>query len=113
SFVCNGHCYDIRCEVVCEDAILNLPKPPTIEVLANTVRGNAVDADYSTRFADAYNTEIQAWINGCKEGRVDGPNAWDGYCCQVAAAAASRARDTQSIVDVVYDPMPDFYKKQA
>lgn len=111
SFVNNGHCYDIRCEVVCEDAILNLPKPPTIEVLANTVRGNAVDADYSTRFVDAYNTEVQEWINGVKEDRVDGPNAWDGYCCQVAAAAASKARDTQSIVDVVYDEMPDFYKR--
>lgn len=110
SFVCNGQCYDIRCEVVCEDAIMNLPQPATIEVLANTVRGNAVDADWSTRFVDAYNTEFQAWINGCKEGLVDGPTAWDGYCCQVAAAAASKARDTQTIVDVVYDEMPDFYK---
>lgn len=111
SFVHDGNCYDVRCEVVCEDAILNLPKPATIEVLANTMRGNAVDADWSTRFVDAYNTEFQAWINGCKEGRVDGPNAWDGYCCQVVAAAASKARDTQTIVDVVYDEMPDLYKK--
>ena len=111
SFVNTGHCYDIRCEVVCEDAILNLPKPATIEVLANTVRGNAVDADWSTRFIDAYNTELQAWIDGCKQGRVDGPSAWDGYCCQVAAAAASKARDTQTIVDITYDPIPDFYKK--
>lgn len=90
---------------------MNLPKPATIEVLANTFRGNAVDADYSTRFVDAYNTEVQEWINGVRENRVDGPNAWDGYCCQVAAAAASKARDTQTIVDVVYDEMPDFYKK--
>lgn len=33
------------------------------------------------------------------------------HCCQVAAAAASKARDTQTIVDVVYDEMPDFYKR--
>ncbi len=111
SFVNDGNCYDIRCEVVCEDAILNLPKPATIEILANTMRGNPVDADWSTRFIDAYNIEFQAWINGCKEGRVDGPNAWDGYCCQIAAAAASKARDTQTIVDVVYDEMPNLYKK--
>lgn len=111
SFVCNGQCYDIRCEVVCEDAILNLPKPATIEVLANTVRGNAVDADWSTRFVEAYNVEFQEWINACKEGRVDGPSAWDGYCCQVAAAAASKARDTQTIVPVEYETMPAFYQK--
>lgn len=111
SFVCNGQCYDIRCEVVCEDAILNLPKPATIEVLANTVRGNAVDADWSTRFTEAYNVEFQEWINACKEGRVDGPTAWDGYACQVAAAAASAARETQTIVDIKYDDMPSFYAK--
>ena len=111
SFVCNGQCYDIRCEVVCEDAILNLPKPATIEVLADTVRGNAVDADWTTRFVEAYNVEFQEWINATKAGRVDGPSAWDGYACQVAAAAASKARETQTIQPVTYDEMPDLYKK--
>jgi len=111
SFVCNGHCYDIRCEVVCEDAILNLPKPATIEVLADTVRGNAVDADWSTRFTEAYNVEFQEWINGCNAGHVDGPSAWDGYACQVAAAAASKARDTQTIVEVTCEEKPSFYQK--
>lgn len=110
SFVCNGQCYDIKCEVVCEDAILNLPKPATIEVLANTVRGNAVDADWTTRFTEAYNVELQEWIKSCKEGRVCGPDAWDGYACQVAAAAASRARDNGTVERVVYDEKPDFYK---
>lgn len=110
SFVCNGQCYDIRCEVVCEDAIMNLPKPATIEVLADTVRGNAVDADWTTRFVEAYNVEFQQWINACKEGRVDGPTAWDGYACQIAAAAASKARETQTIQPVVYDEKPAFYK---
>lgn len=111
SFVCNGQCYDIRCEVVCEDAILNLPKPATIEVLADTVRGNAVDADWTTRFVEAYNVEFQEWINATKAGRVDGPSAWDGYACQVAAAAASKARETQTIQPITYDEMPDLYKK--
>lgn len=111
SFVCNEQCYDIKCEVVCEDAIMNLPKPATIEVLANTVRGNMVDATWATRFVEAYNIEFQEWINACKEGHVDGPSAWDGYCCQVAAAAASKARDTQTIQPVVYDEMPLFYNK--
>lgn len=55
--------------------------------------------------------EFQEWINACKEGRVDGPSAWDGYCCQVAAAAASKARDTQTIVPVEYENMPAFYQK--
>ncbi len=109
SFVSNGHSYDIKCEVVCEDAIMNLPKPANIEILADTFRGNAVDADYSTRFVDAYNLEFQEWIDDCKAGKITGPSAWDGYCCQVAAAAASLARETQEIQPVVYDEKPAFY----
>ena len=109
SFVCNGQCYDIKCEVVCENGIINLPKPATIEVLANTIRGNAVDATWATRFTEAYDREFQKWIDASSAGRVDGPSAWDGYCCQVCAAAASKAREEQTIVPVKYDPMPDFY----
>ena len=107
----NGHCYDIKCEVVCEDGVLNLPKPAYIEVLANGIRGNAVDVHWATRFEEAYDTELQAWINGCLGGYVDGPTAWDGYACQVAATAAGKARETQSIVPVIYDEMPEFYRK--
>ncbi|MGC4018093.1 MAG: Gfo/Idh/MocA family oxidoreductase [Muricomes sp.] len=110
AFVNTGNCYDIKCEVCCEDAILNLPKPATIEVLENAFRGNSVDKDWSTRFVDAYNVELQEWINSCKAGRVDGPNAWDGYVGQVTAKAASMARDTQTVVNIEYEEMPEFYK---
>ena len=58
------------------------------------------------KFAEAHDDKFTL-----KAGYVDGPTAWDGYCCQVAAAAASKARETQTIQPVVYDEMPDFYKK--
>lgn len=107
----NGQFYEVKCEIVCEDGVLNLPNPANIEVLTNAFRGNAIDKEWVTRFQAAYDIELQAWINGCLDGYVDGPTAWDGYACQVAAAAAGKARDTQTIVPVVYDEMPDFYKK--
>lgn len=111
AFVNTGHCYDIKCEVCCEDAILNLPEPANIQVCANAQRGHAIHKDWSTRFVEAYNTEVQEWINASKEGRVDGPTAWDGYVCQVTAAAASKARDTQTVVKIEMDEMPAFYQK--
>lgn len=111
SFVNNHNDYDIKCEIVCDGAVLNLPKPVFISVNANATTGQAMYTDCFQRFADAYNAEFQAWINASKAGYVDGPDAWDGYCCQVAAAAASQARDTQTIVPVVYDPMPEMYRR--
>ena len=95
SFVNCRYGYDVRCEVVCEEGCINLPEP----------------ANAMIRTKEAYNIEFQSWINACKEGRVDGPSAWDGYTAQVTAKAASKARDTQSVVEIKYDAMPDFYKK--
>ena len=66
--------------------------------------------DWSTRFVDAYNVEIQEWIDATKEGRVDGPTAWDGYVGQVTAKAASKARDTQTVVKIEMEEKPEFYK---
>lgn len=110
AFVNNGNNYEIKCEVVCEDAVLNLPEPANIIVTAEARKGIAIHQDWSTRFVDAYNTEFQSWINATKEDRVDGPTAWDGYVGQVTATAASKARDEQIVVEIQCDEMPALYK---
>ncbi|MBQ8306829.1 MAG: Gfo/Idh/MocA family oxidoreductase [Blautia sp.] len=110
SFVNNFNDYDIKCEIVCENAVLNMPEPVYISVNTKAQKGQAMYTDCFQRFEEAYNVELQSWINATKEDRVEGPTAWDGYACQVAAAAASKARDTQTIVPVVYDEMPELYK---
>lgn len=111
AFVNNGNNYEIKCEVVCEDAVLNLPEPANIEITAAAMKGHPIHRDWSTRFVEAYNREFQVWIDGCLAGRVDGPTAWDGYVGQLTAAAASKARDTQSIVQIQAVEMPAFYKR--
>ena len=111
SFVNCRYGYDVRCEVVCEEGCLNLPEPANAMIRTNDSRVTPICHDWSERFPEAYNTEFQEWINSVKEGRVDGPSAWDGYVGQVTAGAASKARDTQTVVEIKYDEMPDFYKK--
>lgn len=111
SFVNCRYGYDVRCEIVCEEGCLNLPEPANAMIRTNDSRVTPICHDWSERFPEAYNVEFQEWINACKAGRVDGPNAWDGYTAQVTAQAASTARDTQTVVKITCDPMPDFYKK--
>lgn len=111
SFVNCRYGYDVRCEVVCEEGCINLPEPANAMIRTNDSRVTPICHDWSERFPEAYNIEFQSWINACKEGRVDGPSAWDGYTAQVTAKAASKARDTQTVVEIHYDEMPDFYKK--
>lgn len=111
SFLNCHYGYDVRCEVVCENGCINLPEPANAMIRTKSARVNPICSDWSERFPQAYNTEFQEWINACKENRVDGPNAWDGYLAQVTASAASKARDTQTVVQIATMEMPLFYKR--
>ena len=111
SFVFSHYGYDVRCEVVCEEGTLNLPEPPYAMVRCNDARVTPICHDWSERFPEAYNIEFQNWINASKEDRVDGPTAWDGYVAQITAGCASKARDTQTSVEIHIPEMPEFYKK--
>jgi len=110
SFVFSHYGYDIKCEVVCEEGVLNLPEPANAMVRTNASRVTPICRDWSERFIDAYNIEFQSWINAVKEDRVGGPTAWDGYLGQITAKAASHARDIQRPVDVSLPETPEFYK---
>lgn len=102
--------YDIRCEICCEDGTISLPDPTYAPVRANSSKINPITFSWIDRFPDAYNYEIQMWINATKEGRVDGPDSWDGYVAQITADAAGRARDTQTVVTIEMEDQPDLYK---
>lgn len=69
-----------------------------------------VTAGFEERFVDAYDAEIQEWIDGCLSGEVTGPTAWDGYaaaaCCEAGVQAV---RNPGTVVDVVLNEKPDLY----
>ena len=53
--------------------------------------GTAVRDDFVAHFADGYRLELAAWAVAARAGTVDGPDAWDGYLANVAAAAGVRS----------------------
>jgi myo-inositol 2-dehydrogenase/D-chiro-inositol 1-dehydrogenase len=110
AFVCCHYGYDIKCEVCCEEGIVSLPEPANASIRANASRITPICKDWSERFVEAYNVELQEWINAAKAGRVDGPTSWDGYMGAITANAASRARDTKTVVAIEIEECPSFYK---
>jgi myo-inositol 2-dehydrogenase / D-chiro-inositol 1-dehydrogenase len=97
-FVTTGVAYEVRTEVVGEkgSAMIGLD----IGLLRKSAPGHwggQITPSFVERFGQAYDTEIQAWIDGVKHGQttgnhVNGPSAWDGY-----AAAAVCAAGVQSL----------------
>jgi myo-inositol 2-dehydrogenase / D-chiro-inositol 1-dehydrogenase len=109
SFVNCQYGYDVRCEIVGSAGTVALDNPRTTVVLADGGRGEAVPPDWRVRFGQAYQSELQAWIDalasgaGVAEGASD---AWDGYAAVAVAetAVASFAQHTRTEVRLVERP---------
>jgi myo-inositol 2-dehydrogenase/D-chiro-inositol 1-dehydrogenase len=113
AFVNCHYGYDIKCEVCCEEGIVNLPDPVNVKIRTNASLITPICRDWSERFVEAYDVELQEWINATAiGGRVDGPTAWDGYVGAITAAAASKARDTKAKVKIELEQCPEFYRKE-
>ena len=64
---------------------------------------------YLTRFARAYDDEIQSWINAAKLGQIGGPNAWDGYMSVAFVEAGLKSLKSGDRVLATYVAKPAFY----
>lgn len=102
--------YDIQCQVVGECGAVNLPDPSYLPYRKGAVRGAALCTNWEDRFVEAYNVELQEWIDATRAGRVDGPNAWDGYVAAVTADAMIRAREAGEGMPVDLPERPAFYR---
>lgn len=100
--------YEVRCEVVAERGSITAgltqtglyrttaaPQPP----LPGSW-GGEVPQDYRTRFARAYDLEIQSWIDATRRGEVLGPTTWDGYAATAVCTAGIRSLDSGQDVPV-------------
>ncbi len=90
-FVNSGFGYEVRCEAVCEAGSARIGAAHTMVVTAAGGARGEVAQDYLVRFADAYDREVQSWVDATRRGRVTGPGAWDGYAA-AAIAEAGRVR---------------------
>ncbi|MFE1879024.1 Gfo/Idh/MocA family protein [Streptomyces diastatochromogenes] len=108
-FVNCGFGYQVRCEAVCEAGSARIGDEHTMLVTRRGSAAEEVAQDYLVRFADAYDREVQAWVDATRRGEVTGPSVWDGYAASVVAEAGVRALETGGRVTVDLAPRPDLY----
>ena len=103
--------YDINCEVVCEDGAIKMPNPAYPSIRKNAAAATTIDTDCFVRFHDAYDAEVQNWVNEAADGVIGGPTAWDGYLAAITADALVRAQ-TSGAIEAIKPAMekPAFYK---
>jgi len=108
-FVNCAYGYDIQCEVVGEEGIAKLPEPSAVQMRKSANLSTAILTDWKDRFIDAYDVELQAFINDASAGTLTGPSAWDGYAASVAADACLKAQESGAIEPVELPQRPSFY----
>ncbi|ALO91884.1 Gfo/Idh/MocA family protein [Streptomyces olivaceoviridis] len=108
-FVNSGFGYQVRCEAVCEAGSARIGDEHTMVVTTRDGARKEVAQDYLVRFADAYDREVQAWVDATRRGEVTGPDVWDGYAASAVAEAGVRALRTGGRVAVDLAPRPDLY----
>ena len=102
--------YDINCEVICEDGAIKMPQPLYPSYRKGAQVSTTIDTDCFVRFHDAYDEEVQDWVNEASKGVIGGPNSWDGYLAAITADALVKAQETGEIVPITMKERPDFYK---
>ncbi|NED32272.1 Gfo/Idh/MocA family oxidoreductase [Streptomyces sp. SID8499] len=108
-FVNCGFGYQVRCEAVGETGSARIGEEHGVLVTARGGARQEVPQDYLVRFADAYDREVQAWVDATRRGRVTGPSAWDGYAASVAAEAGVRSLEDGGRAPIALAPRPDLY----
>jgi myo-inositol 2-dehydrogenase/D-chiro-inositol 1-dehydrogenase len=108
-FVNSGFGYQVGCEAVCEAGTARIGDARTMVVTTAGATHEEVAQDYLVRFADAYDREVQAWVDATRAGRVTGPGVWDGYAASAVAEAGVRSLENGGRVSVELAPRPDLY----
>jgi len=101
--------YQVATEAVFEKGIARIGQPSGLQTWRDGTFSVADHVSFTTRFAAAYDTQIQRWVDAVRrDDLVDGPNAWDGYLVALACEAGVKALDG-GIVPVEARERPAFY----
>ena len=101
--------YEVRCEVVASEGTIEMGDGSFINSAHAGRRGTGIAGIWTDRFADAYQLQMQAWINDVAAGVVTGPTTWDGYAAAVTAQAAVTALTSKATEPIRLPARPALY----
>ncbi|MCP8708267.1 Gfo/Idh/MocA family protein, partial [Streptomyces sp. AC04842] len=93
-FVNCGFGYQVQAEAVCERGTARIGDGHELVTNMAGRWGGTIPQDWTERFAQAYDDEVQAWVDATRRGEVTGPSTWDGYAAAAVCEAGVRALET-------------------
>jgi myo-inositol 2-dehydrogenase/D-chiro-inositol 1-dehydrogenase len=109
-FVNCGFGYQVQAEVVCESGTARIGEGHAMVTNMAGRWGGTIAQDFVERFAEAYDREVQAWVDATRRGEVTGPSVWDGYAAAAVCQAGVRAQTEGRRTEVELIERPALYR---
>lgn len=108
-FVNCGFGYQVQAEAVCERGTARIGDGHAMVTNMAGRWGGTIAQDFVERFADAYDREVQAWVDATRRGEVTGPSVWDGYAAAAVCEAGVRSLNEGGRMTVELVERPALY----
>ena len=95
-FVNARYGYEVATQAVFENGVVNIGL-------------GEITPSFIERFGDAYDVEVQRWVDAALRGEIGGPSAWDGYATAACCEAGVAAQQTAGPVQVELAAKPELY----
>ncbi|MGW5974343.1 Gfo/Idh/MocA family protein [Streptomyces sp. NPDC055186] len=109
-FVNCGFGYQVQAEAVCERGTARIGDGHDLVTHMAGRWGGTIAQDWAERFAQAYDDEVQAWVDTTRRGEVTGPSIWDGYAAAAVCEAGVRSLEEGGRVAVGLAEKPPLYR---
>ncbi|UQA95342.1 Gfo/Idh/MocA family protein [Streptomyces halobius] len=110
-FVNCGFGYQVSCEAVCESGTARIGDDRGVFVNTAGHWGGSITPGFVERFEEAYDRQVQRWVDATRRGEVEGPSCWDGYAAAAVCEAGVRAQATGERVTVDLIERPALYER--
>lgn len=102
--------YQVATEAVFSNGLARIGQANGLQIWSDGAFAKEEHRSFVTRFAAAYDVQIQRWVDAVARGTIDGPDAFHGYRVALACEAGVQAFDG-GIVEVQQAERPAFYDK--
>jgi myo-inositol 2-dehydrogenase / D-chiro-inositol 1-dehydrogenase len=101
--------YQVATEAVFAAGITRIGQPAGLQLWHDGRFQVTEHQSFKTRFSQAFDAEVQCWVDAARQGGIAGPSAWDAYTVDIASAAGAKALNTSGPVAVELPEKPSFY----
>ncbi|GAU68105.1 inositol 2-dehydrogenase/D-chiro-inositol 3-dehydrogenase [Streptomyces sp. NBRC 110611] len=105
--------YQVGCEAVGERGTARIGDDHGVFVNSAGQWGGSITPGFVERFEEAYDRQVQRWVDATRRGEVEGPSCWDGYAAAAVCEAGVRAQESGERVTVELVERPDLYRSRG